>query len=214
MESNKTKSRADEVFDQMKTAILYSHPNFMPGDFLNENKLADFYKVSKTPVREALSRLRFDNLIEVIPYKGYIVNNLSYNDLVDLFQLRLILEVSAAELAVEKMTSEELKKLEDLTNLSTIINEEEELSLQFRKINLEFHRLIAEASGNKWLAEMIKQVVEQMQRAQFHKISESMLETLFNDHKEILEAFKQRDVEQVKSVMKKQIDQAKSRVFK
>jgi DNA-binding GntR family transcriptional regulator len=213
MELTKTTSRADDVFNQMKTAILYGYPNFMPGDFLNENKLAEYYKVSKTPVREALSRLRFENLIEVIPYKGYIVSNLSYNDLVDLFELRLILETRAAELAVQKMTSEELKRLEELTVLRNIVNNEDDLSLQFRKINLEFHRLIAEASGNKWLAEMIKQVVEQMQRALFHKISESVLEELFDEHKELLEAFRQKDVEKVKIITKSQIDQAKARVF-
>ena len=215
MDLNKTKSRAEYVFHQMKIAILYGYPNFMPGDFLNENKLAEYYKVSKTPVREALSRLRYENLVEVIPYKGYFVKNLSYDDLVDLFELRLILETSAVELAVKKITAEQLEKLESLTNQENVMRDkEEDVSLKFRKINLEFHRLVAEASGNKWLADVIKQVVEQMQRALFHRISESELGEMFQDHRDLLEAVKQKDAELAKDIMKKQIDNAKLRVFR
>ncbi|WP_134702798.1 GntR family transcriptional regulator [Ammoniphilus sp. YIM 78166] len=212
MNTTKSQSRADMVYAEMKKAILYGYPNFMPDDFLIENKLAEYYNVSKTPVREALSRLRYESLVEVIPYKGYFVTNLSYQDLVDLFELRLILETNITGLAAQNITSQQLEELEGLTDQG-IIDLRENLSLQFRKLNFEFHSIIADASGNKWMADVFKQVVQQMQRSLFHKINEKDLDELFEEHRELLAFLRDRDSQGALELVRMQIEKAKERVF-
>lgn len=210
--SAQSKSMANRVYEEMKTAILYGYPNFKPGDLLNENRLAEMFNVSKTPIREALSRLRYENLVEVIPYKGYFVTNLTHQDLTDLFELRHILEISAVELAVANITPQQLSELESLTDIEKILYDED-ISLSFRKLNLRFHTLIAEASGNKWMAKTIKNVVEQMQRSMFQIITQEDLQAMFEDHRLLVEALHKRDVEEVKRLVELQIEHAKSRVM-
>lgn len=206
------KSRAEDVYFQLKTAILYGYSGFLPGDILSEAKLAEFYKVSKTPVRETLNRLRHENLVEVIPYKGYLVTNLSYNDLVDLFQLRIIVEVGAVGLAVRNITNHQLDILERMTYQSD--NKIEDTSLHFRKLNLEFHTLIAQSSGNKWLTDSVRQVLEQMQRALFHDVHESELEHLNQMHLELVNTMKKRDVGLAIKLMESEIEEAKNRILR
>jgi DNA-binding GntR family transcriptional regulator len=213
MKIKKINSRAEDIYFQMKTAILYGYPDFFPGDILNEARLAEFYKVSKTPVRETLNRLRHENLVEVIPYKGYLVTNLSYNDLIDLFQLRLILEPGAVEMAVRNITNHQLDRLKRMTYQDDI-EKIEDSSLYFRKLNLEFHTLIAQSSGNKWLTDSVRQVLEQMQRALFHDVSKSELEPLHRKHWELVTAMQQRDSELATKLMKSEIEEAKIRILR
>jgi DNA-binding GntR family transcriptional regulator len=210
-EINKKVSRSEHVYKELKIAILYGFPGFVPGSMLNENKIAEYFNVSKTPVRESLNRLRNENLVDVIPYKGYLVSNPSINELIDQFQLRIILETAAVELVTKNISDTQLEDLRYLTTKSSFIDED--FKLGFRKINLEFHTQLAVASGNKPLADVIKQVLEQMQRALFHNVSESEIEKHNQEHRELLDAIEKKNVELATKLIKQQIEFSKNRIF-
>ena len=81
---------------------------------LFEGELAERFGVSKTPVREALSMLRARGFVEVIPYKGYLVSQISLADVQDLFEARIVLEEAIAGLAAERINDETVGSLEEM----------------------------------------------------------------------------------------------------
>ena len=112
-----------------------------PGELLNEGDLAQQLKVSKTPVREALNGLKHDGLIEVIPYKGYFVRNLSIKEIRELFEIRIIIESKGVELATLRGTDEQIKNLKGIA--SNRIECELEISKKsFLQMNENFHTYI------------------------------------------------------------------------
>src|SRR5512135_1314271 len=82
-----------------------------PGSILNERELAKQLGVSKTPVRESLTVLDHEGLVRTLPRKGYLVSGYTVQDVHNFFDLRMILESAAVELAVSRITDEELEAL-------------------------------------------------------------------------------------------------------
>lgn len=204
--------RSEHIYNEIRNAILYGFPGYLPGSVLSENKVAEFFGVSKTPAREALNWLRNEKLVEVIPYKGYLVANPTVKDLVDLFQLRLILETAAVELAVKNIRHEDIERLRNLTYQKNVYDEQD-YKLNFRKINLEFHTEVAKISGNTLLGNNVKQTLEQMQRALFHDFAEEEIDTHHEEHRELVSALEDRNEELAVRLIKGQIELAKQRIF-
>lgn len=140
---------------------------FSPGDILpSEQNLADMFSVSRTVVREALARLKYEGVIEskrgsgpivkgAGPDRGFIVNIdvHSRQELLDFFEFRIILEGEAAALAALRRTPEQLAELK--THLEGI-----RLAVASKGTGNEpdflFHRLIADCAGNQYLGNFVK----------------------------------------------------------
>jgi DNA-binding GntR family transcriptional regulator len=174
-----------EVYDDVRRDIVRG--NFLPGDLLKERELAAKYGISKTPVREALSLLAQEEMVKAVPRAGYMVTQLTMRDVQEVYQLRLTLEATAARLAAERITNEELDELEKLTSAS-----DAEEAVFF---NHQFHLGVARASGNSRLAKMIEQLLDDMDRwagVEFPRFSEAELS---RGHKTELDALRSRDPE-------------------
>ena len=78
--------RREEVYQQLRSDILSC--KLLPGTPLFEGILADRFEVSKSPIRDALSRLHAERLVAVMPRKGYQVSPISVSDAADLFEMR------------------------------------------------------------------------------------------------------------------------------
>ena len=87
---------------------------FRPGEHLAEERLAREIGVSRTPVREALRRLSTEGFVEFMPNQGGRVPSLSFDDVKEIFDLRVILEGYAASLAARKMTMDKIAELRKL----------------------------------------------------------------------------------------------------
>ena len=85
-----------------------------PGERLMEIQLADELGVSRTPIREAIRRLELEGFLIMVPRRGTYVADLSIKDINEVFEIRTALDVLAAGLAAERITEEELEKLERL----------------------------------------------------------------------------------------------------
>jgi DNA-binding GntR family transcriptional regulator len=107
------KSLKDLVYDylrkNMEDGIL------KPGDLIDEKNLSNKLKISRTPVREALILLQAEGFVTILPRRRMFVNELKLQDIQDIYQLLGALEGAAAAGAVEKMTDEDIKKIEDMT---------------------------------------------------------------------------------------------------
>jgi GntR family transcriptional regulator, rspAB operon transcriptional repressor len=100
----------DWVYEELKAAIV--DLRLAPGYPLREATLAAQLGVSKTPVREAITRLEQEGLVETTSFKGAVVIEYSPQDLIEIYELRELLETAAVRIAAESMDDEERTRLE------------------------------------------------------------------------------------------------------
>ncbi|MBL0124830.1 MAG: GntR family transcriptional regulator [Betaproteobacteria bacterium] len=131
-----------------------------PGAVLNERDLAEQLGVSKTPVREALSLLNHEGLVQILPRQAYVVTPITVRDVHECFDLRVILECAAVELAAARIGDDELAQLEAIVSGEA----DTEPSAETLVRNTGFHSLIARASGNERLTILIEKLLGEMPR--------------------------------------------------
>lgn len=129
----------DVVFENLREAIVEGR--LKPGQRLMEVQLAEQLGVSRTPVREAIRKLELEGLVVMLPRKGAYVANMSLKDLKDVLEIRASLEGLAASLAAERISDEDIKKLEFIIEeFNDSINESNVEALL--KKDVEFHECI------------------------------------------------------------------------
>lgn len=158
MEKNMKKPRtiSEFVYDQLKDDILSG--KHRPGERLVETNLAKELDVSRTPVREALSRLEIEGLITMTPHRGIFVTELSKKKIQDYYQTRAVLEGLAAELAAINASEEDLVEFTSLKNKMDKIFERDKKLTNYEAIaksNNEFHKLICKISKNEVVTRML-----------------------------------------------------------
>ena len=154
-------SLTGKVYAALRRDILACH--IVPGQELSEGELADRFKMSKTPIREALSKLRSEGLVKTFPRRGYQVAPVTFQDMNEIFEVRMVLEGRAAELASQKITQDGISRLSTLAEIVYDRAEKPSIS-RFVQANRDFHEAIAVASGNGRLHAMTLQVLDELQR--------------------------------------------------
>ena len=140
------KSSGATAYDAMIDAIRRG--DFLPGARLREEEVGAQLKLSRTPVREALRRLEAEGIVEHRPRAGAVVRQLSHAEVVELYEMRLVLERTAAEMAARHGSEAEFDTLSDLNRQ---IEEERENPARAAAINQEFHRGLYLACRNRFL---------------------------------------------------------------
>jgi DNA-binding GntR family transcriptional regulator len=104
------RNRAEAAYTRIRLDIVSG--GLRAGDYLNEASLAEQLGMSRTPVREALKQLASDQLVEMIPGRGAWVKDVSLSDLLEIYELRKVLECMAAESAIDTIPIGEIDELE------------------------------------------------------------------------------------------------------
>lgn len=99
------------VFERLRKAIIDG--NLEPGDRLVETFIAENMGVSRTPVREAFRQLEIEGLAENIPRKGTIVKGISKEDIIEIYQIREVLEGLAFRLTCSRISEEQIVELKE-----------------------------------------------------------------------------------------------------
>ena len=123
---------------------------YAPGDRLREEKVATRLGLSRTPVREALRRLESDGIIDHRPRVGAVIRTLSHAELVELYEMRVVLERTAAQMAAQHAAWAEIDALEELNRR---IAESGEEPARGAAINQSFHKSLYLAGRNRFLME-------------------------------------------------------------
>lgn len=212
MELKTKHSMMQTVYESLKGSIIYG--DYTPGDMLNETVLAEFYGVSKTPIREALGRLVHEGLVELFPYKGYLVSKTSLQDLTDIFELRLLLESAAAELAAQYATVKEVKIIREHSGASLLNTDLQNRRVDFMKANVDFHCHVAQASRNGRLVKMVEGLLDQLQRELYVDLTVSNVQEMVDEHMGLVDAIEQHDARRAKELMIEQIDRSRTRILK
>lgn len=143
-----------QVYEGIKRSILKG--DFQPGEKVVAAKLAEKYKISRTPLREALRQLEIEGLL-VQGRLGLHVVKLDSEDFQELYECRLILETEIIKMAVDKITDKQLGEMNDLLNKADQVLEKRGY-LQLLELNTIFHEKIFEASPNKRIVNLVQQV--------------------------------------------------------
>jgi DNA-binding GntR family transcriptional regulator len=130
----------------LSAAILSG--KYRPGDRLNESQIARELNISRIPVREALSQLQEQGLVQNRERRGMFVTNIGPEEVSQISSLRIILETEALRLARARMTPEITARLDSLV---AQMDAWDGTLLEAAALDLEFHRLLWKASGNPYL---------------------------------------------------------------
>jgi DNA-binding GntR family transcriptional regulator len=180
----------EQIVDQVRTAIIEGR--LKPADHVTEITLTKYLGVSRTPVREALILLEREGLLDFIPNRGYFVRVFTERDVREIFLLRTALENLAAELAIPHLNEEHYAYLERLISDQTAAIEHGEMR-DVRRIDMNFHQYLVEASGHTLLYKNWRSIVAQIAallyiRAEAFPNYDELI--VIGDHKAILNAYR------------------------
>lgn len=196
------------VFEAIREAII--NGILKPGERLMEIQLAEEMGVSRTPVREAIRKLELEGFVVMIPRKGAYVAGLSMKDIADVFEIRAALEGLAAGLAAERITEEELEELERLLVKIGECIQSDDLNAVIEQ-DTEFHEVLFKATRNERLEQIVSNLREQIQRYRTASLSSpGRMKVALEEHKQIVEALSERDVEKAQRLAREHIENAEN----
>lgn len=178
-------SMTDSVTDALREGILSGI--LAPMTWLREDELAQALDVSRTPVREALRRLSDEGLTQRVANRGTVVAPMTMDEIFAVYAVRETLEGLAARHAA---TRRQPWLIEELTRVHRVMSETDPAdTVAFATLNLEFHRLLRQASGNSYLERFLRQVEHAVRRfGQTTYSSPGRVQETLNEHFAIVQA--------------------------
>jgi GntR family transcriptional regulator, rspAB operon transcriptional repressor len=200
---------SDSVFDILRENILGR--GFRPGDRLDVRTLADQLGVSATPVKDAVTRLAAEGLVEIRPRTGTFVAELAADTVAETFEIRRALECLAAEHVVSRLTPELLARFTTIVEAleRPVLTERDRT--QHEQRNVELHTLLVESSGNRRLAELYRSLNAHLIVARIHSRrspDDARLAQERREHRAILEALLARDAAALVSALDRHVRRA------
>lgn len=192
-------SLAEAVYESILEAILAGR--LIPGTILSEVALAKQLQVSRTPVHDALRQLGKDGVIEQSTGRRARVASFTHDDIFEIFELRKYLEGPAAELAAGRMDQRQLAPLRTLANDLAADTTRIDWTERWADFDEEFHRVIADSSGNRRLAHDINRY--RLLHRGFNRMSTDVasLQQALREHFEILDALENRQGARAREAM-------------
>lgn len=205
-------SLADTVYARLRRNLL--DRTFDSGEPLTEHELSRRFKVSRTPVREALAKLERDGLVRVVPKKGAFVRTLSHAEIRDLYEVREALEALAVRLAAPHLDREDLNHFEarfrDLKARRRGVRYPE-----VRPLGEEFHRYLVKRAGNGRLVEVLEQMREQLRPVWTMSIvAPRRVAGVISEHLAIIEALKRGRVRRAERLMVIHVRRVRDAIFR
>lgn len=174
-----------------------------PGALHSVAQLAEQLGVSRTPVREALLMLEREGLVNVEPHRGAIVRSFDAADLLDLYEVRALIEPHAAHRAATRVTTDQLERLRSLCERADRRGTQVADQIAY---NEEFHRIVAEAAQSPRLTAALRAVagIPREFRTAFWANEEQRAQSLFC-HRELVSALEAKQPDLAEAVMRMHI---------
>ena len=191
------------VFQKIRDDILEGR--YREHDELKEVAIGEELGVSRTPVREALRQLELEGLVTIIPNKGAYVTGISSKDVADIYQIRSKLEGLCARWACEHITIEQMDEMEECIYLSEFHANQGHREIMAQMDN-RFHETLYEACDSKMLQSLLRdyhQYVLRIRRKTLSSLDRSKESN--REHREIMEAIKDRDPDRAEKAANKHI---------
>jgi DNA-binding GntR family transcriptional regulator len=201
----------ERIYQQLKQDIFTFR--LLPGDRFSENEIAERVQASRTPVREALTRLQREGFVDVSFRSGWQVKPFDFKQFEQLYDVRIVLELAAVKKLCEM---EPAPNLEDLKRVWLVPTENRLVDgPTVCALDERFHEQLIEATGNMEMARIHHDITERLRivrRIDFTQ--QQRIEATYNEHAKILRTIIERRSEDVKSYLKIHIEASKAEVRK
>lgn len=147
-----TVRQSDFAYEELKQLIVTVE--LAPDSLISERELMQRLGVGRTPLREALQRLAGDHLVRAVPRRGYFVAGLTYQGALHSYELRRYVEGLGARLAAERATEDQRRRLQDFIR-EIMEGMHSETGRWHLTVDMRLHELVAEASGNPYIQQML-----------------------------------------------------------
>ncbi len=185
------KTLSERAFEELRTAILEGR--IPPGTRLVERILAEDMGISRTPVHDALTNLVKERLVKKLPNNGFAVSRIEKKEIVQLYSLRLHLEVLALQWALPNITAETLRKLKNNVKQMERCASKSDMDCIIKK-NVEFHQLILSAADSPILSCFVEQVQANAKLYRIRSVnSPYRVPMVIDEHRKIITAVEKKD---------------------
>lgn len=189
----------EQICSLLRNRILMH--KYSPGERLYVDRLEKEFGVSRTPIKDALNQLMGEGLAEVIPRKGTFVVKLLAKELEEILDIRLMIEIHAAELSLKNKCQREMRAMREILIECPKLIKERNYSL-FIEHDQKFHYLTVKMSKNAKLYELYKNLDVHIQIAKNYYLSDyERLEPTQKEHERILDALTEKDMGLIKEVI-------------
>lgn len=208
------RSRADEVYEQLKLDV--AEFNLVPGDRFTENELSERLGVSRTPVRQALFRMQQEGYVEVLFRSGWRVLPFDFDQFEQLYDLRMVLETTAAQRLCADGERVNRELLDELNAIWLVPAPERSSDMaQVTLWDEEFHCKLVSAAGNAEMARVHRDVTDRIRiirRLDFTK--QARIDATYDEHAKILKAIQRKRGDQAAMLLRAHIETSQAEVRK
>ncbi len=189
----------EEVYRYLRHKILAGEIG--PEERLIEARLAEDLGTSRTPVREALHNLEMENLIQSIPRVGYVVREITEQELDEILQIRLALETLSAKWAATRISAGDLIRLHEIIKLTDSSIDAGDMDAVI-ELDGEFHDIISKASRSRRLVEMSQTLRDHMLRLRLKGLGIPHIARRSNEgHRKIVAALEKKDPKKIEAAV-------------
>lgn len=197
-------SLRDLAYEAIKDCIITCE--FKPGECINEASVSALLGLGRTPVHQALDRLMIEEMVEVIPRKGVIVKPVILQDVLQMVDVRLINETQCARLAAERADDSDIDGMAQVLKRTGRAIDDRDIHTMM-SLDREFHLLLARATKNFELAEVLRKLNERSLRFWFISFTTPDHHHSFQQqHEAIFEAVRSHDGDEAERAMRAHIE--------
>lgn len=197
----------DEVYWRVKEQLVSRH--FESEERLSLQSLAEALGVSRSPVHQALTRLASEGLVTARPRRGYYVTPLTADKIDEAYEVRLALELRAAEHAVGRLTPDQLAELHRLADAAVPTGSDADAKERYIAANIEFHEYIIELGGNALMLDLYRQLSINMMMRRIMTGRSLDIGELTEEHARILDAFDAGDLAAAREALRAHVESGK-----
>ena len=191
----KANSLVDQVYADLRSAIIEGE--LEPGSRLSITALANAYEVSMIPIREALARLLTTRLVRMAANQGYFVTDaLTVDDFQQLFEARRVLELAAINSGFDNIANKDIKALRKINEIMKRkkLSSKAQAGMRLgQQINTEFHCIIIDLAGNKFLSQMYRDLCFDVITSRQIPASDVQWEVITSEHDALIDALEAGD---------------------
>ena len=184
-------SAKQKVYETVKDWIIEGQ--LKPGEKISDMEIAEYFNISRTPVREALQLLEGQKLVKSYPGKATIVTEIETDDIEKWYLPMAMLQQLAINIAVDKITPMHILCLKNLSDEFKECVREQDRPMPILKADKAFHSCILEIAGNEYITDFCEVLWIHIQRIEYGFFRDTPLADSINEHERLIEALERKD---------------------